>query len=70
MKLTPRKRENGYITSYRLIIGSREARTAGFLFDDGTGKELAKVVDAENHRIIIQLADGEKSRNNEKDTGA
>ena len=62
MKLTPRKRENGYITSYRLIIGSREAREAGFLSDDGTGKELVKVVDAENHRIIIRLADDEEKQ--------
>lgn len=59
MKLSPRKREGGHVTSYRLIIGSKEAREAGFLHEDGTGKELVKIVDVENHRIIIQLAEPE-----------
>ena len=60
MKLTARKRENGYVTSYRLIIGSKEAREAGFLNDDGTGKELVKAVDPGKHEIVIRLAEAEK----------
>ena len=57
MKLQPKKGNGGHITSYRLIIGSREARDAGFVQADGTIMELKKTVDLEHRRIIIELAD-------------
>ena len=57
MKLQPKKGNGGHITSYRLIIGSREARDAGFVQADGTPMELKKTVDQEHRRIIIELAD-------------
>lgn len=55
MKLRPQKGNGGHITSYNVTIGSKEARDAGFLMEDGTGKPVRKVVDVENHRIIIEL---------------
>lgn len=57
MKLQPKKGNGGHITSYRLIIGSREARDAGFVQADGTTMELKKTVDLEHRRIVIELAD-------------
>lgn len=62
MKLTRHRREGGYTTSYRLIIGSREAREAGFLLEDGTSREIVKTVDKEHRRIILQLAEDETER--------
>lgn len=55
MILTAKRREKTYITSYTAIIGSHEAHKAGFLNEDGTSKVLRKIVDEENHRIIIEL---------------
>ncbi len=55
MKLAKHHTEGDCVTSYRLIIGSKEARDAGLLDDDGTSKPVKKVVDAENHRIIVTL---------------
>lgn len=55
MILTAKQREKTYITSYTAIIGSHEAHKAGFLNEDGTSKVLRKIVDEENHRIIIEL---------------
>ena len=57
MILSAKHREKGkeYITSYFATIGSREARDAGFLNPDGTSKVLKKTVDAERHRIIIEI---------------
>lgn len=66
MKLQPKKGNGGHITSYRLIIGSREARDAGFVQADGTTMELKKTVDQEHRRIIIELTD-EGSTDKDKD---
>ena len=55
MKLYPKKRSDGHVTSYFANVGSKEARDAGFLNEDGTSKELKKTVDAENKRIIIEI---------------
>lgn len=57
MKLNPNKGNGGHVTGYRVIIGSKEARDAGLLNPDGTGKEIRKTVDPEKHRIIIELAE-------------
>lgn len=59
MKLRPQKGNGGHITSYNVTIGSKEAREAGFLLEDGTAKPVKKTVDAENHRIIIELDEEE-----------
>lgn len=55
MKLRPQKGNGGHVTSYNVTIGSKEAREAGFLLEDGTAKPVKKTVDIENHRIIIEL---------------
>lgn len=59
MKLRPQKGNGGHITSYNATIGSREAREAGFLREDGTAKPVKKTVDTEGHRIIIELDEQE-----------
>lgn len=59
MKLFPLKGGHGHITAYRATLGSLEAREAGFLNEDGSSKILKKTVDAENHRLIIELDESE-----------
>ncbi len=53
MKLYPKGGK--YVTGYFALIGSKEARDAGFLNEDGTTNLVKKIVDTENHRIIITL---------------
>lgn len=55
MKLSPKRGNHGHITSYTLNIGSREAREAGFLNEDGTSRPIKKTVDAENGRIVFEV---------------
>lgn len=55
MKLRAQKGNGGHVTSYNVTIGSREAREAGLLMEDGTSRPVKKTVDVENHRIIIEL---------------
>ncbi len=40
MKLRAQKGNGGHITSYNVILGSREVREAGFLNEDGTPKPV------------------------------
>lgn len=58
MKLRPQKGNGGHVTSYNVTIGSREAREAGFLMEDGTPKPVQKIICPEEHRIIIELDAG------------
>lgn len=44
------------ITAYTVTIGSAEARKAGFLNEDGTSKELEKLVDEKAGTITIRAA--------------
>lgn len=55
MKLRPQKGNGGHVTSYNITIGSKEAREAGFLLEDGTAKPVRKIVCPDEHRIIIEL---------------
>lgn len=55
MKLSPQKGGHGHITAYRAIIGSAEARSVGFIREDGTSRELEKIVDTEAGTITIRL---------------
>jgi len=55
MKLHPRKGGHGHVTSYMLIIGSAEARSAGFVTADGERPELEKTVDVEKQTILVQV---------------
>lgn len=55
MKLRPQKSNGGHITSYNVIIGSKEAREAGLLMEDGAPKSVRKIVYPAERRIIIEL---------------
>ena len=59
IKLSPKKGGNGYVSSYSINIGCSEARTAGFLDADENPLPIKKIIDAENHQIIICLETGE-----------
>lgn len=56
MKLYPIKGGHGHITAYRAVLGSAEARKAGFLNEDGSSKELEKIVDEKAGTITIRVA--------------
>lgn len=43
-------------------MGSREAREAGFLLEDGMGQKIVKTVDKEHSRIMLQPAEEETDR--------
>lgn len=55
MKLRPQKGNGGHVTSYNVTIGSREAREAGFLHEDGSPKPVKKTVIPEKYQIVIEL---------------
>jgi len=55
MKASPKHRGDGYITVYRLSIGSNEARRAGFVSDTGELRELEKVVDEKEKTITFRV---------------
>jgi len=55
IKLSPKKGGHGKITSYSVNIGSAEARNCGWINDDGSCKELKKIVDVASGTIIFQL---------------
>ena len=55
MKLSPQKGGHGHITAYRAIIGSAEARSVGFVREDGTSRELEKIVDVEKGTITLRV---------------
>ena len=55
MKLRPQKGNGGHVTSYNVTIGSREAREAGFLHEDGSPKPDKKTEIPEKHQILIEL---------------
>ena len=59
MKLYPRRKAKGYVTAYSCIIGSAEARRAGFIDEDGNSLELEKTVDEESRTITIRIKDDE-----------
>ena len=60
MRLRPQKGNGGHVTSYNVTIGSREAREAGLLYEDGTSRPVKKTVDVENHRIVIELDENQE----------
>ena len=44
------------MTAYMVVIGTAEARRAGFVDEDGTTHELEKVVDEQAGTITIKRA--------------
>ena len=55
MKLIPKKNGKGYITSYTLSVGSKEAKDLNFVDKNGNSKELEKCLNAENSELIIKI---------------
>lgn len=55
IKLSPKKGGHGHITSYSINLGSAEVRSCGFLDEDGIPLGIEKIIDPENHQIIIRL---------------
>ena len=55
MRLTPRKGNGGHITAFFASIGSKEARDAGFIREDGKSRILKKTVDPEKQTITISI---------------
>lgn len=56
MKMHPRKGGHGHVTCYMVVIGTAEARRAGFVTEDGERLELEKEVDEERGTITIRVA--------------
>lgn len=54
LKLSPKKGGNGYVSSYTVSIGVAELRNAGLISEDGTPFNIEKIIDEENHQIIIR----------------
>lgn len=55
MILSKKKNGKGYITSYSLNIGSKEARLLGFIDQYGNSNILEKELDVNNHILIVRL---------------
>lgn len=55
MILSKKKNGKGYVTSYSLNIGSKEARMLGFIDQNGNSHILEKDLDVKNHILIVRL---------------
>ena len=55
IKLSSKKNGQGYVTSYTVNLGCAEVRECGFLDESGNPLPLEKIIDPENHRIIIHV---------------
>lgn len=60
MKLRANRNGKGYITSYTISIGCKEARDTGMTDKNGEPVELIKTVDVEAKRITIEAAKPDK----------
>lgn len=66
MRLTPRKGNGGHITAYFATVGSKEARDAGFIREDGRSRILKKTVDPEKGTLTFMVDwDAENTRTDE-----
>lgn len=59
IKLSPKRAGNGYVSSYSVNIGAKEAKDCGFVDADGNQLPLEKFVDLENKEIVIRIKAGE-----------
>ena len=57
MRAVAQKSGEGYITSYRLIIGSAAARRCGFVLDDGERVELEVEERPDEKTVVIRVKD-------------
>lgn len=67
VKLSPRKGGHGHVTAYMVLLGSREAREAGFLRENGESRILKKEFDAQRGTITI-MVDWEAERAAQEET--
>lgn len=67
MILRANKNGNGNIGNYTFSIGAKEAKDVNFLNEDGTSKELEKIVDVENKKIIIKIKEKKIMKRIDKD---
>lgn len=61
MRLYQNRGGHGHVTSYTLSIGSAEARRLGFVDENGERVELEKILDEENHQLIIRIKPSESN---------
>ena len=61
MKLRENRGGHGYVTSYTLSIGLSEARRLGFVDENGERRELEKILDDKNQRLIIRIKPPEEN---------
>lgn len=54
IRLSPKRGGNGFISSFSINIGSKEARECGMM-DDDPAKVIIKLIDPENRQIIIRV---------------
>lgn len=55
MILSPKYGKAGRVTSYTLNVGCNEAKSCGFVDENGNRNQIKKTIDAENCRIIFEL---------------
>lgn len=55
MLLRINKAGNGYVSGYTLSVSTSEARALGFIDENGERVELEKILDEENHQLIIRI---------------
>ena len=67
MRASPQRAGNGYITSYRLAIGSAAARRCGFVLEDGERVELVVEEMPEEKAVVIRVANFDKMYLKNKD---
>ena len=59
MKASPQKSGKGYISSYRLLIGSSAAKRCGFVLENGERVELETIEMPDDKAILIRVKEKE-----------
>lgn len=67
MRLRANKNGRGSVGNYTFSIGAKEAKDVDFLNEDGTSKELEKIVDIKNKQIIIKIKEEKYMKRIDKD---
>lgn len=55
MRLRVNRAGNGYVSGYTFAISISEARRLGFVAADGERVELEKIIDENNHQLIVRI---------------
>ena len=63
MILSAKKRDGNHVTAYLATLGSKEAREAGFIREDGKSRIIKKEVDAKKGTLTLSVDwDAERAR--------